>query len=289
MAIQEIYIKLVTSFPKDPKVRSLAQFGADAGLARDLYVQMCLYCKDMLSDGFVPEYELGVLVWPLDLDHGKQVAKQLASVELTKEGTKDGASGWWVLAYLKRNPSKEDVERLSKVRAEAGRTGGKATRKPAGRSSRRAKSEQGGKQLALQNESNTVSVSGSVKTTDPETEIQTPTESAELTPTQRSKPITDAYHEAQPMCKWPAINGIVVLAIKSGKYSDDQIHDAMLRLAENGKSVTVENLRLEIEGFAPSTANGKSGAPGPDRARGWAAAGRAFDARVGQSGKELSA
>lgn len=91
------------------------------------------------------------------------------------------------------------------------------------------------------------------------------------------------------MCKWPAINGIVVLAIKSGKYSDDQIHDAMLRLAENGKSVTVENLRLEIEGFAPSTANGKSGAPGPDRARGWAAAGRAFDARVGQSGKELSA
>lgn len=69
--------------------------------------------------------------------------------------------------------------------------------------------------------------------------------------TQRSKPITDAYHAAQPMCKWPAINGVVIHALKSGKYSDDEVQAGLLRLAENGLSVTVEHLRIEIEGFTP--------------------------------------
>jgi len=54
MPLGEIYVKLVVGFPRDPKVRALARLGTDAGLARDLYVQMLLYCKENLTDGFVP-------------------------------------------------------------------------------------------------------------------------------------------------------------------------------------------------------------------------------------------
>lgn len=63
------------------------------------------------------------------------------------------------------------------------------------------------------------------------------------------------------MCRWPAINGIVVLAIKSGKYADDEIRSALLRMASTGQTVSVESLRLEIEGFAPrdrASPNGQS-------------------------------
>lgn len=69
--------------------------------------------------------------------------------------------------------------------------------------------------------------------------------------TQRSKAITDAYAAVEPMCKWPAINGIVIKAIKAGKWSDDEIRDALLRLAGEGRTVTVETLRRELAGDPP--------------------------------------
>ncbi|HEY5990452.1 MAG TPA: hypothetical protein VIV12_29295 [Streptosporangiaceae bacterium] len=76
-----------------------------------------------------------------------------------------------------------------------------------------------------------------------------------LTVTQRSKRLTDAYAEAEPMCKWPAVNGIVIKAIKSGRYSDDEIHDGLLRLANEGRGVTVETLRTEMNGQPPLRAS----------------------------------
>jgi hypothetical protein len=148
MAVGEIYIKLAVAFPDDPKVRALARYGTDAGLARDLYVQMTLYCKRLLSDGFVPDEQLGLLVYPLDPEHGKQLAKQLASVGLINEQ----AGGWNVLAYLKRNGSREDVERLSEVRAEAGRRGGKVSRRTARQSGGQAKSKHVASGALKQNE-----------------------------------------------------------------------------------------------------------------------------------------
>jgi len=143
MAVSEIYIKLVVGFPDDQKVRALARFGApDAGLARDLYVQMVLFCKDNLTDGFVPAEQIGLLVYPLDAEHGNQLAKQLASVGLTNEVTNGEAQGWQVLAYLKRNPSREQIDELSKVRAEAGRAGGRKSRKPSGQRTSKATRKQ---------------------------------------------------------------------------------------------------------------------------------------------------
>lgn len=71
---------------------------------------------------------------------------------------------------------------------------------------------------------------------------------AARTDTQRSKVITDAYRAAEPMSKWPAINGIVLTAIRAGTYSDDEIRAAMLRLAAAHRTVTVETLRVELAG-----------------------------------------
>jgi hypothetical protein len=177
MAWGEIYVKLVVGFPRDPKVRALVRYGAEAGLARDLYVQMCLYCKENLSDGLVPAEEVGVLVYPLAPDHGERLAKQLASVGLIKEVSNGEAQACDVLAFLKRNGSREDVERLSAMRAEAGRAGGTKSRKRPGHRPRQAT----GKQSAKQKISNA----------DPYTETETETGSKPITPAAAPPPRGD--------------------------------------------------------------------------------------------------
>lgn len=258
MPLGEIYLKLSVTFPDDPKVRALARYGVDGILARDLYVQMCLHCKRMLTDGFILDEQVGLLAYPLPPDHANQLAKQLASVGLVKEVSKteandkqDPADGWQVLAYLKRNGTKEDVEELSKVRAEAGRAGGIKSRKRPAQSAKQANRKQVANQAAQQNESNAVSVSVRPNGLPEDRDLQTPTVSADegLTITQRAKRMTDAYAELVPLCKWPAINGIAIRAIKTEKYTDDVIGDALLRLAADGRSVTTEELRIEIEGL----------------------------------------
>jgi hypothetical protein len=286
MPVTELYVKLMTAYPRDPKVRALARYGIDGILARDLYVQMILYCRENMSDGFVPAEEVGVLAYPVPVDHANQLAKQLASVGLTKEVSKNEAPAWQVLGYLKRNPSREEIEALSKVRAEAGRTGGKKSKKPAQRTSK-ANGKQVGNQVAEQNGSIPVSVSVSNET---ETrDIQTPTVSAGenageqgLTETQRSKRLTDAYAKAEPLCKWVAVNGVVLSAIKSGRFADDEIHDALLRLAADGRSVTIDTLRTELQGLpAQPQRGGASGeSTGTARARAAIEAGRRVQAKI---------
>jgi hypothetical protein len=69
--------------------------------------------------------------------------------------------------------------------------------------------------------------------------------------TQRSKRLTDAYAEAEPMCKWPAVNAVVIRAIKTEKWSDDEILDALLRMAKENRSVTIDALRTELNGLPP--------------------------------------
>lgn len=85
----------------------------------------------------------------------------------------------------------------------------------------------------------------------PATAPQEPADEMPLTPTQRSKRITDAYAEIVKLCNWPAVNGVVVKAIKAEQWTDDEIRSAMLRLADNGRPVTTDSLRVELQGFAP--------------------------------------
>jgi hypothetical protein len=256
MPFTEIYIKLVVGFPRDPKVRRLVSVcGMEAGLARDLYLAMALYCKENLTDGWVPAEEVGALAYPLPADHANQLAKQLASVELIKEVSKNEAGGWQVVAYVRRNGTKEDAEQLSLVRAEAGRNGGRKSRKRPAQRTSQASSNQVANQVGKQTGSKPVSVSVRPNGLTEARDIQTPTVSAgeveTLTETQRSKRLTDAYAEAVPMCKWPAVNGVVLSAIRSGKFSDDEIRAALLRLAAENRSVTIDSLRTELVGFVP--------------------------------------
>lgn len=176
MPTTELYVKLVTGFPRDPKVRALARFGDDAGLARDLYVQMILYCKENLTDGWVPAEEVGVLAYPLPIEHANQLAKQLASVLLTKELSKNEAPGWQVCAFLKRNRSKEQVEALSEVRATAGRSGGLKPKRPAQR-----RSQASAKQVAKQNGSKTKPEYRGQRTEDRDTDASN--EASDIPPT----------------------------------------------------------------------------------------------------------
>lgn len=79
--------------------------------------------------------------------------------------------------------------------------------------------------------------------------------------TQRSKAITDAYAEAEPMCKWPAVNAVVIRALKAEKWADDEVRDAVLRLAKEGRGVTVETLRVELNGLPPPRQRPAAGNP----------------------------
>lgn len=67
---------------------------------------------------------------------------------------------------------------------------------------------------------------------------------------QRGNALAKHYADLQPMCNFPAIAGIVKKAIKAG-FEDDEIRDALIRLATEGRSVTVETLRIELEGLNP--------------------------------------
>lgn len=81
-----------------------------------------------------------------------------------------------------------------------------------------------------------------------------------LTVNQRAKRITDAYAEVVKLCKWPAVNGVVIKAINAGDWADAAIHEALQRLAKEGRSVTVDTLRYELNGFPPTRSRESSSA-----------------------------
>ena len=117
MARGEIYVQLYVGYGDDPKMRALARFGRQARPARDLYVQMICYCRAGLTDGFVPDEQLGILAYPDPPAVAAKDAECLAAVGLVKpvEG------GWFVLAYPKRNPTRAQVAGRLTAREEAGR------------------------------------------------------------------------------------------------------------------------------------------------------------------------
>jgi hypothetical protein len=71
----------------------------------------------------------------------------------------------------------------------------------------------------------------------------------------RAQELAKAYAELVPLSRFPAVMGIVKQALNAKSrddqplYSDDQIRAALVRLAEEGRPVTVDTLRIEIEGL----------------------------------------
>lgn len=269
MAIGEIYIKLVVGFPNDQKVRALSRFGSpDAGLARDLYVQMALFCKDNLTDGFVPAEQVGLLVYPLDAEHGNQLAKQLASVGLIKEVSNGEAQGWDVLAYLKRNPSREQVSELSAVRKVNGAKGGSKSRKRPGQ----AGSKASGKQVGNQDASNL-----STRDRDRDIDIDASNEASNSAESGGRHAVADALaaafwdrHKAATAQPFLGIRQVIRTAISNGLSRND-VARALDHLARGGVAVSggsITNALSEVRGRHAAAA------PGVDRARGWMSAGQ---------------
>lgn len=162
MTIQGIYVKLAVDYADDPKVAALTRFGApDAGLARDLFVQMICYSKRMLTDGFVPVEQIARLVFPVSQADGEQLAKQLAQVGLIREEANAEQHGYQVLAYCKRNGTRKSTEELQAKRAAAGRIGGRSRRsKP----QRKQSAKQNQAQTETETETQTEPLTGSVVT-----------------------------------------------------------------------------------------------------------------------------
>ena len=139
-----IFIPLDVRWPRTKKVRAMIVAHGLEGLAAwSLYLAMACYCREGLTDGFVPAAEVGALAYPLPPEQADQLLKLLLDYRLVadspghspghsdgySQGHTDGHSpghspGYIVRGYLKRNGSRTDAEQLAAKLAEAGRLGG---------------------------------------------------------------------------------------------------------------------------------------------------------------------
>lgn len=140
MPITQIYIPLFVRFPRDPKVRALiVRHGVEGILAAYLYIVMALYCRENLTDGIVPDEEVGALAYPLPPDHAERLTKLLLDQELIRrsspslrQGSSQGSShglanavggAWLVAAYVPINGTREQTEERAARLSAAGRKG----------------------------------------------------------------------------------------------------------------------------------------------------------------------
>ena len=63
--------------------------------------------------------------------------------------------------------------------------------------------------------------------------------------------ITRAYTDRVPLSKFVAIMGIVKKALKAG-YAPERIEAALIDLADEGRPVTIDTLRIQLEGISPT-------------------------------------
>lgn len=60
--------------------------------------------------------------------------------------------------------------------------------------------------------------------------------------------ITDAAYEVRPMMNYAATRTIVKKALNAG-FADQAVHDALQRVIADGRSITTETVRVELEGL----------------------------------------
>jgi hypothetical protein len=279
------YIRVALDLPMNPKLAAIEENFHQCGWA---YICSLVYCGQSLTDGHFP---MRAVLRMADVDRDQVMALVEQGLwHLPDHDCPDceqpKAGHAIVHDYLQHQRSAAEVHDLSSKRSSAGRKGAQARwstpKQPkapkvengAGIASAMANAipnakasaqqelwQNDGKPMAEEKrgeEIDTQTPSGSADRPPPESALAEPG----LSMTQRSKIITDAYYEIEPMCKWPAINGVVLHAIKSKKYTDIQILDAMRRLANEGRTVSVETLRVEITGFAPRNNQPRSGQRG---------------------------
>jgi hypothetical protein len=132
-----IFVPLDVRWPRTKKVRAMiVRHGLDGFAAWGLYLAMICYCRENLTDGFVPADEIGALAYPLSADVSEGLLKLLADYRLISPGHSPGHSGgyspghddghsdgYFAPAYVKRNGTRaETLDRAAEL-AERGRRG----------------------------------------------------------------------------------------------------------------------------------------------------------------------
>jgi hypothetical protein len=128
-----IFIPLDVRWPRTKKVRAMiVRHGEEGFAAWGLYLALVCYCRENLTDGFVPADEIGALAYPLPADAAERLLKVLGDYRLVSPGHSPGHSdghspgygdGYVVPAYVKRNGTRADtLDRAEKLR-EQGRRG----------------------------------------------------------------------------------------------------------------------------------------------------------------------
>jgi hypothetical protein len=112
MPFGEIYVPLYVGFARDPKVRRLLQASRRDGMAAAyLYLMMACYCREELTDGFVPTEQLGALSYPVGIRTARRLVDLLLDEKLIRTRVSSDGTGWTVLAYVKRNGTRADAEK----------------------------------------------------------------------------------------------------------------------------------------------------------------------------------
>lgn len=255
------YVRLSVDLPLNPKLAAI-----DDPASGWAYVVSLCYCGNSLTDGMFPLAAV-LRIAGCDMANAIALAEQglwhMQDHECSR-CPQPKAGQAYIHDYLRHQRSADEARDIKEKRRSAGRKGAEArwgksaeqakkTRKP------KASAMANGMASAMANAWQTDGKPMAEERRGEERDIQTPTVSAAapsaptapaLAPsvTQRSKKITDAYAEAEPLCKWPAVNTIVAKAIRADQWTDAQITDALLRLARDNRPVTVDTLRIELRG-----------------------------------------
>lgn len=289
-----------------PRPKKLGQYAPlSAGYYRDdaileagekaeiLYVRGLAYCSESMSDGYISDRQVVAVI---GIGMRDAMARAARLVDVGAWERTDG--GFVVRAWLKWNASAEEIgrqrkrDRDRKARPRAGiqtdsagipdgiepepdpdhdpdssgiPDGIRTDSVPGGRARSRARP------IQIQ------SISNPVPATPAGDVPETPTEG------QRVNRLTKHYtdHPNVSMSNFPAIAGVVRKAVQSARYDDDAIRDALGRLAVDGRSVSVDTLRIELDGLPPHPSRPRDGprrSTADDRVNQALAAGREIQA-----------
>jgi hypothetical protein len=188
-----------------------------------------------------------------------------------------------VLAYLKRNPSREEVNELSAVRKVHGAQGGRKSSKRPGQAASKANSNQVGNQAASKLPT---------RDRDRDRDTDASNEASDSAESGGRHAVADGLaaafwerHKAATAQPFLGVRQVIRTAINNGLRRDD-VARALDHLARNGVAVSggsITNALAELRGAGRHAA----AAPGPVRARGWVSAGQEFEDTLDGARREL--
>jgi hypothetical protein len=239
------YITLHDGILEHPKIEGLSD------KAFRTLIECWCWCSKNTSDGRIPAAS-----WAKRGTAAARKALLAAGLAVTVEEGVD------MHDYLAHQRSAAEIEETKLRRQMAGSLGGKKKAEnlaSANPNSQRTSTEEvasvlaSASPVAKQTANKNVAVSVSVteelpKDTEADASAAALEESESIG--QRSNRLTKTYTDKVKLSNFPAVSGVVRKAINAG-FDDRSIVDALLRLADEGRPVTTDVLRIELEGKTP--------------------------------------